>query len=299
MKKHVLALSLLALLVNFSSCTNETKNKDEKETYSSGSASVFVEESIVPIFGAVTEMFQFTYENAKITTVSKSENEIVNLLLKDSVQLAVIPRKLTTNELKHFEGKKVVNMTAFAKDAIIFVSNIESNDSLIDVKMIFDLIKNPEAKSDKVIVFDNITSSLVQFFKEKAGVDSFGENVYFAKDTKDVIEYTSKNNKAIGVVGINWLLQPNEEISKLKESIKSLKVLSDKDKNYYLPTQSNIANGNYPLIRELFIIDVQGKSGLGKGIASYAASEKGQRIVLKAGLFPVNQPTREIIINKN
>ena len=51
------------------------KNKDEKETYSSGSASVFVEESIVPIFGAVTEMFQFTYENAKITTVSKSENE--------------------------------------------------------------------------------------------------------------------------------------------------------------------------------------------------------------------------------
>ena len=70
MKKHVLALSLLAVLVNFSSCTNETKNKDEKETYSSGSASVFVEESIVPIFGAVTEMFQFTYENAKITTVS-------------------------------------------------------------------------------------------------------------------------------------------------------------------------------------------------------------------------------------
>ena len=31
MKKHVLALSLLAVLVNFSSCTNETKNKDEKD----------------------------------------------------------------------------------------------------------------------------------------------------------------------------------------------------------------------------------------------------------------------------
>src|SRR5690606_35278245 len=99
--------------------------------------------------------------------------------------------------------------------------------------------------------------------------------------------------------GINWLLQPDEEINKLKETLRSLKVLNSSDNQYYLPTQSTIADGTYPLTRELYIIEAQGMSGLGKGISSFAASDKGQRIVLKSGLFPHKQPTREIIINKN
>ena len=240
-----------------------------------------------------------TYDKANVTIVPKTENEIVNYILQDSVKIAVLPRMLNDRELKPFEGKKVISQTAFAKDAIIFVNSKNSQDSIINLTEIIELIKNPDLKSDHVFVFDNINSSLTQYFKNKAGVTEFGDNVYFAKDTKEVVSYTSKNPKAIGIVGINWLLQPDEEIQNVKKDLKSMSVFNEIDKKYYLPTQSTIADGSYPLIRELFIIEAQGFSGLGKGISSFAASDRGQRIVLKSGLFPIKQPTREIIIKTN
>lgn len=299
MKKYLLGVGFLTVFSLIFSCAKKFEGQVVEETYATGETSVYVEESIVPIFDDINNVFMSTYDKAKIHIVPKTENEIVNYILKDSVKLAVLPRKLNEKELKHFDGKKVVNQTPFAKDAIIFVNSKSSNDSLIDVKTIIDLIKNPELKSEHVFVFDNINSSLTQFFKTKAGVSEFGENVYFAKDTKEVIDYISKNNKAIGIVGINWLLQPDEDIQNLKQNLKSMLVLNESDNRYYLPTQSTIADASYPLIRELYIIEAQGTSGLGKGVSSFAASDRGQRIVLKSGLFPYKQPTREIIINKN
>lgn len=299
MKKYLFGVGFLMFVSLLICCKKETDKRTVEETYATGNISVFVEESIVPIFDDINNVFMNTYDKANVTIVPKTENEIVNYILQDSVKIAVLPRMLNEKEIKRFEGKKVVNQTAFAKDAIIFVNDKASKDSIIDVKKIIELIKNPEVKSEHVFVFDNINSSLTQYFKNKAGVSEFGYNVYFAKDTKEVISYISKNPKAIGIVGINWLLQPDEEIQNVKKDLKSMSVLNENDKKYYLPTQSTIADGSYPLIRELFIIDVQGFSGLGKGISSFAASDRGQRIVLKSGLFPVKQPTREIIIKTN
>lgn len=299
MRNKIVYIGLLSLSLITVSCKKNTDVDSGQETYATGATSVFVEESVVPIFDDINKVFMSTYDKASITIVPKTENEIVNYILKDSVKIAVLPRKLNSEELKHFEGKKIVNQTPFAKDAVIFVNNKSSHDSLIDIKSVLDLIKNPELKSDRVLVFDNINSSLSQYFKSVAGVSKFGKNVYFAKDTKEVIDYVSKNKKAVGVVGINWLLQPDDDIKGVKSSLKSMLVLNEKDNVYYLPTQSTIADLSYPLIRELFIIDVQGTTGLGKGISSFAASDRGQRIVLKSGLFPYTQPTREIIIKEN
>lgn len=299
MKKYLFSIGFLALSIFFVTCKNEQKNGEIKETYATGSTSVFVEESIVPVFDDINQVFMNTYDKANVTIVPQTENEIVNYILQDSVKIAVLPRMLNDRELKPFEGKKVINQTAFAKDAIIFVNSKNSQDSIINLTEIIELIKNPDLKSDHVFVFDNINSSLTQYFKNKAGVTEFGDNVYFAKDTKEVVSYTSKNPKAIGIVGINWLLQPDEEIQNVKKDLKSMSVFNEIDKKYYLPTQSTIADGSYPLIRELFVIEAQGFSGLGKGISSFAASDRGQRIVLKSGLFPIKQPTREIIIKTN
>ena len=299
MNKRFLALCILSCSAVFISCKNEANNKEIEETYATGTASIQVEESVVPVFDAINEVFMHTYDQAILNKVSNTENQIVNLLLQDSIKLAVLPRKLTVNELKHFEGKRVVSMTPFAKDAVIFITQKSNNDSLIAVDKILDLLKNPNKSSENVFVFDNINSSLSQNFMKMAGITEFGKNVYFAKDTKEVIEYTNKNNKAIGIVGINWLLQPDDEINKLKSNLKSLKVLNKEEKQYFSPTQSTIADGTYPLTRDLYIIEAQGKTGLGKGFSNFAASDIGQRIVLKSGLFPHKQPTREIIIKEN
>ena len=77
-----------------------------------------------------------------------------------------------------------------------------------------------------------------------------------------------------------------------------LSVLNTEDNKYYAPTQSNIATAQYPLARDLYIINCQGYSGLGMGFASFIAGEVGQRITLKSGLLPVKMPGRNIKIRK-
>jgi phosphate transport system substrate-binding protein len=77
------------------------------------------------------------------------------------------------------------------------------------------------------------------------------------------------------------------------EKIKFMAV-KDKKGKYQLPTQSNLKTGSYPLIRDLYLIDCQGKAGLGTGFAAFLASDIGQRIILKAGLAPDSLPSRQI-----
>jgi phosphate transport system substrate-binding protein len=46
----------------------------------------------------------------------------------------------------------------------------------------------------------------------------------------------------------------------------------------------------------LYIINCQGYDGLGIGFASFIAGETGQRIILKSGLAPMREPSRNISI---
>jgi len=121
--------------------------------------------------------------------------------------------------------------------------------------------------------------------------------VFFSFKTNDeVIKFVSENDGMIGVVGVNWLSQPAPEMQDLVHNINVLSVKGVKDNNYYSPTQNDIAEGKYPLARELYIINCQGYTGLGMGFASFIAGDIGQRIVLKSGLMPVKTPGRKLQI---
>ena len=100
----------------------------------------------------------------------------------------------------------------------------------------------------------------------------------------------------IGVVGVNWLSQPMPEMQEYVDKVNVLSVKSLSGGNYYSPSQNNIAEGKYPLARDLYIINGQGYSGLGMGFASFVAGDIGQRIILKSGLLPVRVPGRRINI---
>ena len=296
-QKLVLSIALTSFL--FSACkkteTKETDPYSQNDTYNEGEVSVYVEESITPIFEDINTVFKSKYPNAIVHMVPASENKILRLLLADSTRLAFLPRKFNTEEEAHFEGKVIPKQTPIAKDAIIFIVNKESHDSLVKYDDIVNLLKNE--KSEQILVFDNINSSLVNQFKKEAGIKQPGKNVYFLPTTARVVDYISRSKNAIGIVGINWLLQPDDSLAKYTKDIKSLAVWNAKENTYFKASQSTIADGTYPLIRELYMIDLQGKHGLGKGFTSFAASDIGQRIVLKSGLMPYNIPPRQIIIN--
>ena len=124
--------------------------------------------------------------------------------------------------------------------------------------------------------------------------------MYALRSNPDVLRYVNDNPGAIGVIGINWIRQPDKELEPVVKNLRIIGVKNLEGKigsdGYYTPNQNDLALGLYPLTRSLYIINAEGRPGLGTGFATFIAGERGQRIVLKSGLLPDSIPSRQVII---
>jgi len=283
--------------VLFVMCNKSDQTKKEKESILKGSTSVLVDETLTPIVEDQVIIFESKYD-AKIKMVPKSESELIASFFKEKSGIAILSRNLTPDENKIFEQKKITpKITKFATDAIAFISNKNNKDTLIELKTIVEFIQGKQNSRIKGLVFDNPNSSTVRYMNELAKTKAMPEKgVYSFKTNQEVIQFVAQNDGMIGVVGLNWLTQPSPNMQAYVDKINVLNVKGLKANTYYSPTQNNIAEGKYPLARDLYIINAQGFSGLGMGFASFVAGDIGQRIILKSGLLPVRMPGRKIII---
>jgi phosphate transport system substrate-binding protein len=297
MRNSVKLSSLIILVVFIISCNKS--NKNNQETILKGNATLLVDETLKPIMEDQIEIFESKYE-AKIKLDAKSENEVIQALVKDTSSIAVLSRKLNTDELKVFASRKIIpKTTPIAIDAIALISNGNSNDTIVALSDVLDFMKGKVQGKIKGLVFDNPNSSTVRYMDSLAGLPSIPQKGVFSFGTNnEVIKFVSENSGMIGVVGINWLSQPRPDMKKYVDKVNVVSVKGLKDANYYAPTQNNIAEGKYALARDLYIINCQGYSGLGMGFASFVAGDIGQRIILKSGLLPVKVPPRKVNIRK-
>jgi phosphate transport system substrate-binding protein len=296
-KSSFLILISFAFIIVFS-CDKKAKSQDE-QTILKGKATILVDETLLPVIEDQVDVFENQY-NASITLVGKSESEIVQLLSKNKQQLAILSRELTKNESEIFEIKKIKpRVTRLATDAIAFISHKNNNDTLIDLEKVITFVQGKNQNNFKGLVFDNPNSSTVRYIKELAKINVLPKDKIFSFQTNnEVIQFVSKNEGMIGVVGVNWLSQPTPKMQEIVNEVKVLSVKSLDGKDFVKPSQDNIASGLYPLTREIKMVNYQPFSGLGMGFASFVAGEIGQRIILKSGLVPVRIPNRNIIIRK-
>jgi len=280
-------------------CNQSEKKDANKESILKGSATILVDETLTPIMEDQVAVFESNYE-AKIKIVSKSESEIINSLFTEKSGIAVLTRNLTAEENKIFSQKKITpKITKFATDAIAFISNRSNNDTLVELKNIIEFMQGKPSTKIEGLVFDNPNSSTVRYMNTLAGVKSIPkQGVFSFKTNEEVIKFVAQNEGMIGVVGVNWLSQPMPAMQEFVNGVNVLSVKSLTSSNYYTPSQNNIAEGKYPLARDLYIINGQGYSGLGMGFASFVAGDIGQRIILKSGLLPVRIPGRRINVRK-
>lgn len=293
----VFALLIVCLL--FLMCNQKEQKEENNESILKGTATVLVDETLVPVIEDQIAVFESKYD-AKIKLVPKSESEAVVSLFNEKSGIAILTRNLTEKENKIFLQKKInPKVTKFAIDAIAFISNKSSNDTLIDLKDVIEFMQGKPNTAIKGLVFDNPNSSTVRYMNELSKITSIPEKgVYSFKTNDEVIKFVAKNEGMIGVLGVNWLFQPMPKMQQYIDKVNVLSVKGINGGNYYSPTQNNIAEGTYPLARDLYIINGQGYSGLGMGFASFVAGDIGQRIVLKSGLLPIRVPGRKINVRK-
>lgn len=293
MKKYsvVLFIAFIAVTAFIISCNNS----NNQETILKGKVAILVDESIQPIVEDVQAVFESKYD-ATLTLLPKSEKEAILDLANDKAKVIVLSRRLNAEENKIFQQKKIVpRATVFATDAIAFIKNKATNDTILALSDVLDFMKGKK-NAIKGLVFDNPNSSTVRYMDSLAGISEIPKEGVFSFNTNDeVIRYVEKNPGMIGVVGMNWLSQPKPSSQKIVDNLIVLSVKSIQGNAYVYPSQENIATKQYPLARDLFIINCQGYEGLGMGFSSFISGEIGQRIILKSGLAPIRVPSRKII----
>lgn len=288
----------MLIVVLFAACKHKTTGITEEDSRTSGSVKILVDESFDDIVGDQIEVFNSDYPSAKFDIIKGTENKILPTFLNDSVRVIIMSRVLTKNEEQAYVKRSIPIYTQrFAIDGIALITGNEEPDSTITAEEVISILKGTST-SGKSLVFDNPYSATVGYFKALAQISVLPKKgVYTLQTNADVIKFVATNKNYIGVVGVNWVLEGNKSTAAYLPKIKLLAVKNVKGKKgddaFYKPTQANLINGIYPFLRNVYIINCEGKEGLGTGFANWLASPRGQLIVLRSGLGPHKMMPRE------
>ncbi len=303
----VYAGGLIILLMQFSCGGGSTPGR-EVDTPTAGTIKLGADDSYRLLTEAEIHIFESFYKYAKIDTVFAPEADIVNAFLEDSLQLIMINRKLTKEEEEFLNNRQIIpKTTRVAYDAAAFIVHRDNPDTNIA----YDYIKgifmgeitrwkqiNPASKlTDIKVIFDHYKSGNTRYFREKFGMDSLPPSCFAVASNAEVIRFVENNPGAIGIIGVNWISNPQDTVS--NSFLHRIKVAAISNEgnigpgaNYYRPYQAYIAEGFYPFTREVYMINRQTYSGLAYGFTAFVAGEKGQLIILRAGMVPATMPIR-------
>ncbi len=291
------------------------KGDPYRNTTISGTTRIAVDETFRPVMEAEIDLFKGIYGYSEIIAAYLPENEAFERLLNDSVQLIVASRMLTATEISHINQRKLFpKQLKVATDAIALIVHPSCKDSLISLKQIAGILNgqittwsqlNPALPPVTIrVLFDNENSGIVKYMVDSLCHGKFSTaNASALSYNRDVIEYTAAHPDVIGFIGASWISNKNDSLHlSFHKKIKVLSVsLSDEAiaENSYKPYQAYMLDNMYPLTRSVYIINTEPRSGLSTGFASFVASDKGQRIILKSGIVPAVAPTRVVNIRPN
>lgn len=303
-RKYWFLILIAALII---SCKSKEKKEDGPFR---GKLNIYADSAIKPLVEEEIAGFTLLYNKAEIVPTYSGQSDVYSALLDNKVSLIIGARPLDTLEKQYFAKQQLFpDVFHIATDAIVLItskSNIDTLLSDLEMKEIasgrwtnWTQVPGPFAGSEIDMVFDTKKSGMVAAMQAMLQIDSFGAKTFAVDSTWEAIEYVNKHPNALGIIGYNTISNMNiEQMSLFKSKVNIVYVSKDKSKDFYSPDQSNIATGSYPFVRKLYAISREAKWGLASSFLTYINGEKGQRILLKAGLIPASNPGREVIIRQ-
>ena len=318
-----LVLGILCLAI--SSCNQGNGKKTLTDTPTGGLIHIAVDEAFLPAIQSNITAFQGSYTKAKVIAHYVSEKEAFELLLKDSVRFVVSGRDLSQEERAYFKSIVITPKTIkIATDALGVVLNLSNPDSLLTLAQLRRILTEKDFVWKKLggkgiaqkpeLIIDKVGTSnyaaLLTMLKIKP--EEIQLRVTAAGGDREVINYVNQHPEAIGFMGANWISDPEDPTqTQFRKGITVAYLMSDSlrhsadsnaysvSESYFQPLQAYLAQGFYPLTRDVIVVSREARSGLGTGFIAWLASDKGQRVILKNGLLPATMPIRIIKLKKN
>jgi len=280
-----------------------------KETATRGEITIGADVVVQPLVQQWVHAFEHLYEDATVHVKYLNEPDLFQHLAEDSVRLIISTRQLREQEESYYRSIQArIKPKELAHNAHVVILNPENGlDSLRpeDIGRVvrgevrdWQELGRPEPGPVE-LVFDHPKSAIVRFVNRRflAEGDSIDANLYAANSTAELIDFVGSRKNALGFIGGAWVSdyddpQTDSILAKVKLAFLQTPDSSDLPGRFVRPYQNDLALYRYPFTYEVFALNREATSGLGTGFVVFMASEQGQRIVLKSGLYPTFPPPR-------
>lgn len=299
----------------FLACGNKPKNSMSYD-YDKAAAIFTADESFFPILDEELEVFMATAALDSIRPVYTDQEEAIAKLMKNETWLAFATRSLSPKEIQNLKDRQFVpRIIPIAYDGLAIIVNNANPDSCISIKDFKRILSGevsrwsdiyPQSQlGDIDVVFDNPKSSTVTWCVDSllGGKPINSKNIGAVKKSAEVIDWVEKHENAIGIIGSNWLNDKRDTTNvTFNKNITVMRVSrldSATVRNSWQPYQYYLYNGNYPLVRTIYALLNEPRSGVPSAFGHFCRLPKGQVIILRAGLLPVqaNMNVRDVMVN--
>ena len=299
----------------FLACGN--KPKSLPYDYEAAAAAFTSDESFYPILDEELEVYKALYAQGEIKPVYTDQEDAIRQLVENKVWLAFTARQLSPRELESLKARSFMpRVIPIAYDGLAVIVNNANPDTCISVKDFRRILSGeatnwkdvyPKSKLGEIdVVFDNPKSSTVTYCVDSilGGKPINSGNIGAVKKSAEVIDWVEKHENAIGIIGSNWLNDKHDTTNvTFKKNITVMKVSrldSATAYNSFKPYQYYLYNGNYPLIRTIYALLNEPRTGVPSGFAHFCRLPKGQMIFFRAGLLPIqaNINVRDVNVSK-
>ena len=293
---------ILALAISFAACSNkQQQNSDKSATGHIDSITVYCDEAFQYLIDQEIRIYEIEYPDKHIHTIYTSESEALKRLTTDSFSVVIVGRKLSEQErgdILHRTNLQVEEHT-FATDAIAIIANRKLDRNTMPYEDILSLLTNKSSAYN--LVFEGNGSGVINYMFAQIARSSVRPSAYAAKNLNELVDYLQKDTKGIGFIPFSRI--SDEYDTTALQLLKKVKLLyvSRMDSTGKLvsstASQSEIADGSYPMDRPINFISHSMEDKVGTGFVNFLYSEKSGRIILKDGLVPAIMPQRVVNVN--
>ncbi len=289
------------------SCGDKPK-KDLGYDYDAAASFFVADESFHPILDEELEIYTKVFNRHMIhedTLKARymSEHDAIEMLMKNETWLAFTTRQLTAKEEQNLHDRGFLpRTTIIGYDALALMVNNQNTDTCITVKDFERILKGEVTQWNQLypssqlgtidVVFDNPESSTVRWCQDSllGGKAIASTNIGAVLKSSEVIDYVERTPNAIGIIGSNWLNDKRDSTNcTFRRNVKVMKVSrldSATVSNSWRPYQYYIYNGNYPLVRAIYSINNEPRTGVPTGFSNFCRQQQGQTVLRRAGLIP-------------
>jgi phosphate transport system substrate-binding protein len=279
-----------------------------------GQATIAADEALQPFMNAEMDVFQSIYSYAKVNCQFVTEYDAINLLLHEKIRLALVTRPLNQKEIDYFKSINIVpESIPLAYDAIAVIVHPENKTIALTTGQISKILSGDLVDWNQVSgsgltggikqIFDAEASGIIRSLNDSLHLNKkISGDIYFAGNSKKLLEMIASDPNTIGFVGYNWLsetenLNVQQTLKKTSLLAVSTAELADST-NSFKPSVGNLYNFRYPLTRKIYAVYTDPSASLARGFLSHLTSERGQKIIYRMGLKPENDFQRLVNIKK-